>query len=276
MKVNSLIDDKKKQRVRDAMEKGDGSIFTKKKKMTSPIVEPAARIDWSRLDLNRVEPLVTEIRAVPARGAIERANRERKIIIPNAVHDRILLETTFWQKPEIKYCYPVWTGTLIVYEAPDTPFGETVSFDKRTIDLIGHSSFLVPEKFRGKINSALVVEHPDFDLLEALGRNGLEVIVKDETAIFLLENFPKEKGWYGFDEKFRIPIGRKLEVLESDNSMRYLSRVVGSYVGLLGRGKSSDNYRPRDIGAGTTLPVDSGVAVIDRNVFESLKRGDKP
>src|SRR5690242_1811447 len=54
--------------------------------------------------------------------------------------------------------FPCWTGTLLVYEAPNTPFGKFVkdTYSGWIID--------IPKKFQGLKNKALVLEHPDFTL----------------------------------------------------------------------------------------------------------------
>jgi len=241
MKITSLVDPKKEKLITEAIRRKDVSLLLKKK----PAEEPArginserqnARIDWSKLDLEKVETLVTDENGVPAWEAIERANKEGKIIIPNCVHDRMLVETEHWEKTEIKAGYSAWTGTGVIYESPDKPFGDRVVFGWKDKQLQYSVSFSVPKQFQGKRDSVLVVEHPDF-VFETTGRYQFRLKVRDENLIHLLENFPKENKFYHYDERFRIPIGKKLDGQQVNDSMKYLWRVESaSYVGLLARG----------------------------------------
>jgi hypothetical protein len=131
------------------------------------------------------------------------------------------------------------TGTFVIYEAPDKPFGEKVAYSwedyspKMWWPIAFKYTFntSIPEKFRGKKNCALVVEHPDFDLV-ILGNNHFE-LKADENSFHLLENFPKKSAkWYNFDERFRIPVGSPKR---KNDSMRRLLRRDVSYVGPVAR-----------------------------------------
>ncbi len=156
--------------------------------------------------------------------ALALAKKEDKLIVPNSFHDRILTETREYKYFRQNYL-GVWTGTLIVYEKPDIPFGEQVVFQGIT--------FIVPEQFRGKTNCALVVEYPDFEL--ANNRDKIKVL--GEQNVHKVEHFPRESGAYYYDETFRIPVGDKLETEKVDNTMRGLYRVDSNYyIGLLIRG----------------------------------------
>ena len=204
-----------------------------KPSLPAPATEPISRIDWSKLDLDQVETMITRANGVPAWEAIEQANKEGKIIIPNCVHDRMLVETDHWQKPEIKAGYWAWTGTGIVYEAPGKAFGEAVAFAWQDKNVDYSVSFSVPKRFQGKRNCALVVEHPDFVFVPK-SNNRFEMKVKNENLVHLVENFPKEDGWYNQDERFRIPVGNQVD--SSDSNARHLWRINDdSYVGLLAR-----------------------------------------
>ena len=207
------------------------------------------KIDWSKLDLSEVETMMTRSAGVPIWDALAKAKERGKIIVPNSVHDRMLVETNHWGTPGIKAGYSAWTGTAIIYEKPDTPFGDSVVYSWEC-DKVNYSiTFNIPEQFRGKANCALVVEHPDFELV-SLGNNSYE-LKADEKSISLLENFPKEtQKWYHYDERFRIPVGEPLNVQQADNTVRYLWRIAGSYIGLLvrcldvGGRQGVDVYRP--------------------------------
>ena len=74
--------------------------------------------------------------------ALALAQKEGKLIVPNDVHDKISTET---KDPEeqgslgdrnrrlrdekyLRQNYPVWAGTLVIYEKPDTLFGESIGY----------------------------------------------------------------------------------------------------------------------------------------------------
>ena len=148
--------------------------------------------------------------------ALALAQREGRLIVPHDVHDRILTETT--DEQYLIQNYPVWTGTLAIYEAPDTPFGEQVVFQGLT--------FIVPAQLQGKTNCALIVEHPDFEIV-TLGGSRYELRVSDES-IHLLKNFPKKDGWYIPHSERKIP---QDELVAESKDARYLWRLGGSYLG---------------------------------------------
>ena len=235
-----------------------------KPSLPAPATEPISRIDWPKLDLDQVETMITKANGVPAWEAIEQANKEEKIIIPNCVHDRILVETDHWQNPEIKAGYPAWTGTGIVYEAPGKAFGKRVVFNWQDENVKYSVSFSVPKQFQGKKGCVLVVEHPDF-VFEPKGKNRFELKVKDENLVHIVENFPASDGWYNQDERFRIPVGNPVD--SSDPDARRLWRIDDdSYVGLLARSFSGiRGYLRQDVGAGRRLSDRLGVHIIDPN-----------
>ena len=166
--------------------------------------------------------------------ALELAKREGKLIVPNDVHDRILAETK--DEEYLKQNYPLWTGTLIIYEKPDVPFGDQVIFQGLT--------FTVPEQFRGRANCALVVEHPDFDLVD-LGKNTYKIKLVDGANIYLIENFPKNSNiWYNYDKRFRIPIGEESKHAEEDYT-RNLWREDIHCISFIRRAFGTFNYGRR-------------------------------
>ncbi len=133
----------------------------------------------------------------------------------------------------LKQNYPVWTGTLVIYEAPDKSFGEQVVFSWKAISIDYSISFTIPEQFRGKINCALVVEHPDFELVD-LGNNRYELKVVDERSVHQIQSFAKEDGWHNYDEKSRVPIGAKVKHDVDhgiDHTIRHLWRSRNFYIG---------------------------------------------
>ena len=150
--------------------------------------------------------------------ALALAKREGKLIVPNDIHDRILMETK--DEEYLRQNYPVWTGTLIIFEKSDTPLGDAVVFIWEHNKVTYSISFTIPEQFRGLLNCALVVEYPDFELVN-LGNNRYELKLVEECNIKPINNFPKRDGWYLTDHW--IPNGA--EVSPSANDARRLWRV---------------------------------------------------
>ena len=190
--------------------------------------------------------------------ALALAKQEGKLIVPNFVHDGILTETT--DQRYLEQNYPVWTGTLIIYEEPDVPFGKKVLFQGLT--------FTVPEQFQGKANCALVIEYPYFELI--LGNNRYEIRVPDEANIRLIEDFPKKDGWYMPDDETKIPHGK--EVGASSDS-RHLWRLdVSSHLGLLVRVVGVVYDGRRDVFLFGDPSVRFGMALVDVG-SDRAKRG---
>ncbi len=210
----------------------NNDAFNKRKPNPDPL-DLNRKIDWSKLDLSKIETMATSTQGLTAWDAIIKAKQEGKIIIPNQVHDRMLVETNFYETPGIKEGYWSWTGTLVIYTKPNTSFNDKLVYN--TADNVNvHYSFIVdiPQQYIGKINSALIINHSDFDIL-SLGNNQYKLQLNEN--IFLLENFPKQtENWYNYDKQFRIPIGEPIK--NQDNFMRYLWKVNSNYIGLLVRG----------------------------------------
>ena len=159
--------------------------------------------------------------------AVEIAKRENLLLVPNFIIERILTET----KAEIPWTR---TGTLIIYQKPDAPFGALVTYQG--------IAFSVPEKYQGMTNCALAVEHPDFEILD-LGANKHELRMADESTIHLIEKFPGKHGWHLLHAETGIPHGRQAEQKSPEG--RRLWRVKDSYVGLLVRYYVYDGGGPR-------------------------------
>jgi len=159
--------------------------------------------------------------------ALALAKREGKIIVPNDIHDRVLTETR--DKKYLEQNYPVWTGTLVIYEKPDKKFGKGVTFSWKHDEVKYSVSFTVPKQFQGKRSCALVIEHPDFDLVD-LGNNRYEIKLVDESNIHLIESFPNKGGWYMPHAETGILQG---EPVKESNKAIYLWRIFDSYIGLL-------------------------------------------
>ena len=209
--------------------------------------------------LRRMKPedvmnMITVYNGLNVFEALALANREGALIVPNSIHDRILTETN---NPVFFKNSFVWTGTLVIYEAPGRVFGETLIYAWEQNNVQYSISFNVPDKFRGRKDCALVVQHPDFDLLPT-GPNSYRLNVTDVNMLHLIEKFPSTGGTYPYEEQFRIPV----QSTSSSNDQRWFWCVVGScYIGLVVRG--GDNvYVRRLVNAGDWASYERGVAVI--------------
>jgi hypothetical protein len=182
--------------------------------------------------------------------ALELAKKQGKVIVPNDVHDRIFTETD--------KVYRAWTGTAVIYEKPDAPFKDKVVYAWKHGGMQYFVTFNVPQQFIGKTNCALVVEHPDFDLV-SLGDNNFR-LKADEGSLNLIEHFPKETHmWYAYDKKFRIPTGNPRN---AEESRRRLWRTDGEHVGLVARVNDYNlGYGREDVGLNGWPSLGFGVAV---------------
>jgi len=169
--------------------------------------------------------------------ALELARKEDKMIVPNSIHDILLTESKdgiILGKP---YSSFKLTGTLVIYEEPDKPFGELVVFNWDRFGSEYFLSFLVPKQFQGKSNCAFAIEHPDFEVVD-LGNNRYDIRVSDETNIRLIGQFPRTSyGWHIPDTETKIPQGVPLRIFKEAwrSEERYLLRVDGAYIGPLVR-----------------------------------------
>ena len=193
--------------------------------------------------------------------ALAAAKREGKLIVSDYIHDRILNGINNTELLKKFYVNLVRTGTLVIYEKPDKPFGEEVNLRLKGYDEVQYSiSFEVPEQFQGKRDCALVIEHPDFEFIE-VGKNKYG-IKAEKTYIHLIENFPKEsRKWYNTDPETKIPIGAPVEKSEKD--ARYLWRSVDAYIGTVARVYSSfDCDGRRYVGLDVRPSLGFGVALV--------------
>ena len=228
-----------------------------------------ARRDLLRsLDPNKAKTLIEVIQPMSFFQAVALAKREGKLIVPNYVYDRILTET------QDTFRHLMWTGTLVICKAPGKKFGKKVisRFENKheykgathIITKYGDDdkqcsiSFAVPEKFQGKANCALVVEHPDFELLQ-LGNNKYGMVVPDERKVHLLEGIARS-GWHNYDERFRIPIGENVEDTK-DTTVRYFWRIQNKdYICILVRNTNYGGHW-QYISAGRWPSDDLGLAL---------------
>jgi len=166
--------------------------------------------------------------------AIEEANKNGLTLIPNIdIDERLNGKEQIW-KAEQDF-YPCWTGTLIIYAAPNQEFGKEISF--------GGLRVKIPKKWQHRRNCAIVCNHPNF----TIEKDGT---IKLKKAV-LIENFPAKGGWYKTDKKFGIPCG--VQSNETDNEARRLWRQTDNiFVGLVARGFDDFFYvyfDRRDVGA---------------------------
>ena len=182
--------------------------------------------------------------------ALALAKREGKLIVPNDVHDKILMETKDKEVLRQLYHFRKLTGTLVVYEKPDKPFGKTVEFEGIL--------FSVPEQFQGKSNCALAIEHPDFELID-LGNNKYEIRLVEGANIQLIGQFPQVNGWYTSHPQTGIPQGEDVEFSED---ARRLWRKDIAYLGLLVRGVGDFSGWQEVVVADYRASYGLGVAVV--------------
>ena len=132
--------------------------------------------------------------------ALALAKRESKLIVPNDIYYRALEAIQDENRPNYLKPHPpygAWTGTLVIYESSDKPFGNDILFI-REYDTVQNTkarysiSFTIPEQFRGKKNCGLVLEHPDFEII-GLGDNKFQLTLANGANIRLVE--PKGDEW---------------------------------------------------------------------------------
>ena len=140
---------------------------------------------------------------------------KRKLRLPSNLElDERLVKSDAWKSE--KSMYPCRTGTLVVYEAWGKPFKSKLQWEGFTV--------LIPKKFQGKKNLALVCNHPDFQ------PKGTTFSSNKFTAMAL----PGEDGWYDPEPRFGLPMGERKDYADS---RRYLWRYQDdAFIGLVVRG----------------------------------------
>ena len=98
----------------------------------------------------------------------------------------------------------ILTGTISVYQSPNTPFGERIVYEG--------IAFNVPQEFQKLSNAALVLESPSIKDGVIMGKN-----------IRVVTDFPVEFGCYQIDESTGIPHGSMADT--SERQARYLWRA---------------------------------------------------
>ena len=168
--------------------------------------------------------LVKRADGVSYRKALEFADKNNLVLAPNKRMTKALVETDEWKS--MREAFACWTGTMTGYAEPGKKLGKFIEY---TDPEDGQKYvFPVPEQYRNEKNMILVVEHPNFNLVQD-GKN----LVVEAPEVVGLTHFPKQDGWYFGDEQFDIPTGK--EASSSDEKARYLWRV-DSRVGPVARG----------------------------------------
>ncbi len=188
------------------------------------------------LDPEKVKQVIEFHKKLNFFEALALAQRGGKLIVPNDVHDRILTKTK--DHVYLRANYPVWAGTLIIYEGPNKPFRGEVIFSWEHNKVQYSISFQIPKQFRGLTNCALIVEHSDFELIN-LKDNKYELKLLEGANIRLIENFPRKNDWYDPDPETKIPQG---EPVRDSKEARHLWRSYKAYLGPVARVYDDSGY----------------------------------
>jgi hypothetical protein len=131
--------------------------------------------------------------------------------------------------------FPRLTSTIVVNEAPDKAFGETVEYDGVV--------FNVPEEFRGMKNTALVLDSSTIALTK---QNGKELL---SGKIFKSQSYPTARGcWFLPDPDTGIPTAEWC--FSSNPDARRLARLPEAHIGPVVRWIIIDEFdtgTPREI-----------------------------
>ena len=143
MKLNSLIDPKKRELVREAIRTGNADLLRKKKPAEEPARGAKPEGEWIRgLGL---ELFIPREPGATMEEALERTKKEKRVIASNKRLDQALASDE-WES--IKDVFPCWSGTMTAYEEVGKSFGEVVEYFDFETKL--KYLFPVPQNFRGK------------------------------------------------------------------------------------------------------------------------------
>ncbi len=196
----------------------------------------------------RLEVLIKKKAGVPMEEALRSADAEGLTIAPNRrVAEAVTGGNIKWIC--IRESLPCWTGTMVGYDEPGKPLGESIGFtDERTgIRYV----FPVPKDHVGEKNIALVAEHPDFTL-EA-DKND-RIVHAAEVGIV---PFPDYEGYFPADPRYGIPTGDRAK--DDDPPRSYLCRLE-KRVGLIARSRYHHNGEI-EVNLRDAPSEESGVAV---------------
>ncbi len=80
-------------------------------------------------------------------------------MLDNKEADQILQDPTL--RAGLIGMFPVWTGTMVAYNAPGNCLGSTIAANGLTIH--------IPPRYQNAVNCALFVTHPNFTLAQQRG-----------------------------------------------------------------------------------------------------------
>ena len=268
MTIQSLIDERKKKRVRDAIAKGDASIFKVKKAEPEP--PKILRIRGPGLEV-----LVTRKNGCSFREALRKADAGNRVIASNERLDDVLLPNIPFMlvgdPPEneelraIWLAFPCWTGTVTAYQEPEKSLGSTIEYIDERVNI--RYVFPVPKKFKGVKDAILVAEHPDY----TVEKDGDDRVIH-AAHVDLIEKFPAENGWYVVDPKHGITTCDNVQIPASKT--RYLFRI-GKRVGPVGRSvMSPDHIDGKNYILLDAKPAQGAGVIVEAPALN--KSGDKP
>ena len=219
------------------------------KPKTEPIFKgtKSVAVDWTRLDLAKIEVMATSAQGISGLEALQKAKQQGKVIVPSAFHEIIasMFPTPSVAPPpsNIVTALPAWTGTVIIYLGHNQQFRERVFLSWERADESNpfltwdHKLiFNVPKKFQGLTNHALVIEHPNFEFI----LNGMDYELKpnneDNIHAIVFPYHDSNKRYYS-DQRFGVPNVEaphySPRACRPFNKDRKVSRYPNSFVGLI-------------------------------------------
>lgn len=155
----------------------------------------------------------------PFEESIQLVDEQRRVVASNSRVDEFIHSPSPWPKPEWLKKY-LWchTGTMTAYVEPGVLLGSEIEFMDPGTDL--KWIFPVPAKFRREKDAVLVVEHPNYRIIQE-GDN--RIIESDPDKIDIVLGFPGSDGRVDFgdwappgidfpvDPKYGIPTTGELQ-----------------------------------------------------------------
>ncbi len=212
----------------------DGAHYVRQPQITSDALQSLrdTRAMLSNMAPEQVLKTVEWYKNMTFLDAVGLAKQEGKLIISNRIHDNLLMPGL------VEISCPVWTGTMVIYTEPKHAFGNTVVFVWGSGSKSYSISFNVPPEFQNKRGYALVVEHPDFELVP-IGDRNYQLVVPELHRLHLIEKFPSVPGWYMPDVETGVPHGRRASsdppFRQHNQPARELSRLSSVYIGPIER-----------------------------------------
>ncbi len=149
-------------------------------------------------------------------GGLKR--HDDRTIAANLTIENVLVSGS-WKN--YKDLFPCYTGTTVIYENRDTPFGNIVTSNK--------IMFRVPNEYIGLVNAAIVLQHPDFELKRhPVAKNATEFTL-DGQVREIVYGFPRSTGWSARVSATGIPMGNRVH--GPKGNARHLWRKEGPYIG---------------------------------------------